>query len=50
MDGLRDHLAWSKESFLSSSHKYMLVNDRWVSFKSEVLVAIQRFTPTKWQR
>ena len=28
-------------------HSHMSVNDMWVSFKSEVLVAIERFIPTK---
>ena len=33
MDGLRDHLAQFKDSFLSSDHSHMSVNDMWVSFK-----------------
>ena len=47
MKGLRDHLAQFRDSFLSSDHSHMSVNDMWVSFKSEVLVAIERFIPTK---
>ena len=47
MEGLRDHLAQFRDSFLSSDHSLMSVNDMWVSFKSEVLVAIERFIPTK---
>ena len=47
MEGLRDHLAQFRDSFLSSDHSHMSVNDMWVSFKSEVLVAIERFIPTK---
>ena len=47
MEGLRDHLARFRDSFLSSDHSHMSVNDMWVSFKSEVLVAIERFIPTK---
>ena len=47
MDGLRDHLAHFKDSFLSSDHSYTSVNDIWVSLKSEVIAAIERFIPTK---
>ena len=47
MGGLRDHLALFRDSFLSSDHSHMPVNDMWVSFKSEVLEAIERFIPTK---
>ena len=47
MDGLRDHLARFKDSFLSYDHSHLSVNDMWVSFKSEVLVAIERFIPSK---
>ena len=32
---------------IRSDHSHMSVNDMWVSFKSEVLVAIERFIPTK---
>ena len=39
MDGLHDHL--------STDHSDVSVNDMWVSFKSEVLSAIERFIPTK---
>ena len=47
MDGLRDHLACYRDSFLSSDHSHMSVNDMWVSFKSELLAAIERFIPSK---
>ena len=47
MDGLRDHLARYRDTFLSSDHSTMSVNDMWVSFKSEVNAAIERFLPTK---
>ena len=47
MDGLHDHLARYRDSFLSSDHSRMSVNDMWVSFKSEVLSAIERFIPSK---
>ena len=47
MDGLRDHLAHFKDSFLSSDHSHLSVNDMWVSFKFEVLAAIERFIPSK---
>ena len=47
MDGLRDHLARYRESFLSSDHSHISINDMWVSFKSEVLAAIERFIPSK---
>ena len=47
MDGLRDHLARFRDTFLSSDHSHMSVNDMWVSFKSEVIAAIERFMPTK---
>ena len=47
MGGLRDHLARFRDSFLSSDHSHMPVNDMWVSFKSEVLEAFERFIPTK---
>ncbi|MES9951110.1 MAG: hypothetical protein ABW118_19300, partial [Candidatus Thiodiazotropha sp.] len=47
MDGLKDHLACFRDSFLSSDHSNMSVNDMWVSFKSEVLEAIERFIPIK---
>ena len=43
MDGLRDHLATYRDSFLSSDHSHMSVNDMWVSFKSEVIAASERF-------
>ena len=44
MDGLRDHLARFRDTFLSSDHSHVSVNDMWVSFKSEVIAAI---IPTK---
>ena len=47
MEGLRDHLVRFRDSFLSSDHSRMSVNDMWVSFKSQVLEAIERFIPTK---
>ena len=47
MVGLRDHLARYRDSFLSSDHSHMSVNDMWVSFRSEVLAAIERFIPSK---
>ena len=47
MDGLRDHLARYRDSFLSSDHSHMSVNDMWVSFKSEVIAAIEGFVPSK---
>ena len=47
MDGLRGHLARFRDTFLSSDHSHMSVNDMWVSFKSEVIAAIRRFIPTK---
>ena len=46
-DGLRDHLARYRDSFLSCDHSHMSVNDIWVSFKSEVIPAIERFIPSK---
>ena len=47
MDGLLDHLAHYRDSFLSSDHSHMSVYDMWVSFKSEVIAAIERFIPSK---
>ena len=47
MEGLRAHLARFRDSFFSSNHSHMSVNDMWVSFKSEVLEAVERFIPTK---
>ena len=47
MDGLPDHLARFRDAFLSSDHSHMSVNDIWVSFKSEVIAAIETFIPTK---
>ena len=47
MDVLLDHLARYRDSFLSSDHSHMSVNDMWVSFKSEVIAAIERFIPSK---
>ena len=50
MEGLHDHLARFRESFLSSDHCHISVKDVWVSFKSEVLLATERFIPTKMYR
>ena len=47
MDGLHDHLARYRDSFLSTDHSQVSVNDMWVSFKSEVLSAIEMFIPSK---
>ena len=47
MDGLRDHLARYRDSFLSSDHSHMSVNYMWVRFKSEIIAAIERFIPSK---
>ena len=47
MDSLHDHLARCRDSFLSTDHSQVSVNDMWVSFKSEVLSAIERFIPSK---
>ena len=43
MNGLRDDLARYRDSFLSSDHSHLSVNGTWVSFKSEVIAAIERF-------
>ena len=47
MEGIRDRLARLRDSILLSDHSHMSVNDISVSFKSKVLVAIERFIPTK---
>ena len=47
MDGLRDHLARFRDTFLSSDYSHTAVNDMWVSFKSEVIAADERFILTK---
>ena len=47
MDGLRDQLGGLRDTFLSSDHSHLSVNDMWVSFKSEVIAAIEMFIPTK---
>ena len=47
LDGLRDHLARYRDSFLSYDHSHLSVNDMWVGFKSEVIAAIERFIPSK---
>ena len=47
MDGLREHLARFRDTFLSSDHNHMSVNGMRVSFKAEVIAAIERFIPTK---
>ena len=44
MEGLRDHLARFRVSFLSSDHSRMSVND---VGQSEVLEAIERFIPLR---
>ena len=47
MDGLHDDLVRYTDSFLSSDYSRMSVNEMWVSFKSMVLSAIERFIPSK---
>ena len=47
MDGLRDHLARYRDTFLSSDHSHKSVIDMWFRFKSEVIAVIERFIPTK---
>ena len=47
MDGLRDHLARFRDSLLSTNHSHLSVNYMCISFKSEVIAAIERFIPTK---
>ena len=47
MDGLRDHMARFRDSFLSSEPSRMSVNDLCVSFKSELATAMERNTPMK---
>ena len=47
MDGLRDHLVRFRDTFLSSDHSHLSVNDMWVSLKSEVIAAIERLIPTE---
>ena len=47
MDGFHDHVARYRDSFLSTDHSHVSVTDMWVSFKSEVLSAIERFIPSK---
>ena len=41
--GLHDDLARYRDSFLSTDHSHVSVNEMWVSFKSEVLSAFERF-------
>ena len=36
MDGFRDHLVRYRDSFLSSDHSHMSVNDMWISFINKV--------------
>ena len=50
MDGLRDQSARYRDTFLSSDHSHLSVNDMWVSFKSEVIAAIKSFLCQKWPR
>ena len=47
MDGLRDHMAQLRDSFLSADHSHMSVNDLWVKFKSDFSAAMERFIPSK---
>ena len=48
MDGLHDHLACYRDSFFQLTIvTVMSVNDMWVSFKLEVLSAVERFIPSK---
>ena len=47
MDDLRDHLARYRDSFISSDHSHLSVNDMWVSFKSEVIAAFEMFIASK---
>ena len=47
MDGLRDHLARFRDTFLSFDNSHMSVNDMLVMLKSEVIAAIERFIPKK---
>ena len=47
MDGLRDHLARYRDTFLSFDHSQMPFNEMWVSFMFEVIAAIERLIPTK---
>ena len=41
MDGLCDHLARYEDEILSADHSIMLLNDMFISFKSEVIAAIE---------
>ena len=47
MGGLHDHLARLRDTFLSSDHSQMAVNDTWASFNTEVIAAIERLILTK---
>ena len=47
MDGLRDHMAQLRDSFLSADHSHMSVIDLWVKFKSDFSAAMERFIPSK---
>ena len=47
MDGLRDHMARFRDSSLSSDLTHISVNDTWVSFKSELARAMERFISMK---
>ena len=47
MGGLRGHLARYRDSFFSADHSQVSVNDMWVSFRSEVLSAVERFIPSR---
>ena len=40
-------MAQFRDSFLSSDLTHILVNDIWVSFKSELTTAMEKFIPMK---
>ena len=42
MDGLRNHLKRYMDTFLTSVHSQLPVNEMWVSLKTEVIAAIER--------
>ena len=50
MDGLRDDMARFRDSFLSFDLTHISVNDIWVSFKSELTTAMERFIPMKMSK
>ena len=47
MDGLADHMARFRDSFFSSDLTHISINDIWVSFKSDLTTAMERFIPMK---